>query len=75
MTAFANGACVSVSWSPPGTTERIETTGIVIGRAVHAVAFRRVSPPQAYDVLTKEGAILAGVAADALRRIVTMEAI
>ena len=67
MTAFANGACVSVSWSPSGTTERIETTGIVIARAVHAVTFRRASPPPAYDVLTKDGAILTGVAEAALR--------
>ena len=67
MTALALRDRVTVAWSPPGTTERVETTGIVVAIAVHAVAFRNASPPTAYDVLTKDGAILPGVAEAALK--------
>ena len=70
MTAsLALGDRVSVAWSPPGTTEHIETTGIVIARVACPVAFRRESPPPAYDVLTADHRILPGVAATALTRL------
>ena len=31
--AFGLHDRVTVAWSPPGTTERVETTGIMIARA------------------------------------------
>ena len=68
-TVLALGDRVTVAWSPPGTTEHIETTGTVIARAVNPVAFRRASPEPAYDVLTADHRILPGVAETALRRV------
>ena len=69
MTAFAARDRVTVAWSPPGTTERITTTGIVISVAALPVALRHTMPPQAYDVLTADGTVLHGVAAEALELI------
>lgn len=69
MTAFTARDRVTVAWSPPGTTERLNTTGVVVGIVALPVALRHTAPPQAYDVLTTDGKVLTGVAADALELI------
>lgn len=60
---------VTVSWSPPGTTERVETTGVVVALAAVPVAYRRTPAPAFYDVLTDDGVSRHGLPAAALRRI------